>query len=168
MFDRTRVSRLLVALFFSVTAAAVIAASPHYKKGGQPVCTINTINGSATCSSGTVAGLGNDDVQVSVSLSASAGTFCQNPGNGNIVPGQNPANATGTSTLDFSADQIKNGTLTIPPISVSVTVATPTASAAGCPNDNWTVLLGPVTYGPGFYAFYQPPGTLIPQLSFQF
>lgn len=168
MSTKTRVSRLLVALFVSVTAAAVIAASPHYKRGGEPVCTINTTTGTATCSSGTVAGLGNDDVQVSISLAASAGTFCQNPGNGNVVPGQNPATAVGTSTQNFSGDQIKNGTLTIPAFSVTVTVATPTAAAAGCPNDNWIVTLGTVTYGPGFYAFYQPPGTLIPQLSFSF
>jgi hypothetical protein len=166
-YGKTR--RLLVALFVSMTAAAVIAASPHYKKDGQPVCTINTVNGTATCTSGTVSGLGNADVQVSVSLDASAGTFCHNKGNpDNIVPGQNPAIAVGTSTLNFSADQIKNGTLVIPPINVTVTVATPSAATAGCPNDNWTVTLGTITYGPGFYAFYQPPGTLIQQLSFQF
>lgn len=169
MPNRTRMSRLLVALFISVTAAAVIAASPHYKKGGQPVCTINNVNGTATCSAGTVAGLGNDDVRVTVSLSASAGTFCHNKGNpDNIVPGQNPATAVASSTLNFSPDQIKNGTLSIPPISVTVTVATPTADTAGCPNDNWTVTLGTVTYGPGFYTFEQPPGTVIQQLSFQF
>jgi hypothetical protein len=170
MSRHTRASRFLVAMIISVTGAAIFAASPHYKKGGQPVCTINTVNGTATCSAGTVAGLGNDDVRVTVSLSASAGTFCHNKGNpANIVPGQNPANATGSSTLNFSPDQIKNGTLSIPPISVNVTVATPTADTAGCPNDNnWTVTLGTVTYGPGFYTFEQPPGTVIPQLSFSF
>ena len=168
MSTKTAVRRVLVALFVGVAAAAVIAASPHYKKDGQPVCSINSINGTATCSSGTVSGLGNADVQVSVTLNASAGTFCHNPGNTNIVPGQNPATTVATSTLDFSADQIKNGTLVIPPISVTATVATPSAQTAGCPNDNWTVTLGNVTYGPGFYAFYQPPGTLIQQLSFSF
>ncbi len=168
MSRHTRASRFLVAVIVSLTAAAVFAASPHYKKGGQPVCTINTINGTATCSAGTVAGLGNDDVRVTVSLSASAGTFCHNPGNNNIVPGQNPANATSSSTLNFSPDQIKNGTLAIPPISVSVTIATPTADTAGCPNDSWTVTLGTVTFSNGTYTFEQPPGTVIPQLSFTF
>ena len=72
MSNYTRTRRLLVALFVSLAAAAVMAASPHYKKDGQPVCTINTINGTATCTAGTVAGLGNESVRVSVSLGASA------------------------------------------------------------------------------------------------
>ncbi len=168
MSKHTTAIRLVIASTISVMAAAVFADSPHYKHGGEPVCTINSINGTATCTSGSVAGLGNADVEVTVSLSATAGTFCHNPGNGDVVPGQNPATAVGSSSQFFGADQIKNGTLTIPPISVTVTVATPSPGAAGCPNDSWSVTLGPVTYGPGFYSFEQPPGTVVPGLSFSF
>jgi len=169
MSRRTRANRFLVALIISVTAAVVFAESPHYKHGGQPVCTINTSTGTATCSAGTVTGLGNDDVRVTVSLSVTAGTFCHNKGNpDNIVPGQNPANATGSSSINFSPDQLKNGNLAIPTISATATLTAPTTEVAGCPNDNWSVTLGTATYGPGFYVFEQPPGTMIPSLSFSF
>ena len=147
-------------------AASLVAARPHYKKDGQPVCTIE--ENTASCGTGVVAGLGNADVRVTLSLGATAETFCHNPGNSNIVPGQNPAEATGSTSLDLSADQIKNGTLVLPVISTTVTVSTPTPAGAGCPNDNWTVTLGPVVYGPGVYTFEQPPGTEIAQLSFMF
>ena len=169
MAPRTNTARIIVMLIVTLATATLFAASPHYKHGGQPVCTINTSTGTATCSAGSVTGLGNDSVRVTVSLTATAGTFCHNQGNpDNIVPGQNPANGTGSSSLNFSPDQIKNGNLDIPAISATATVATPTADVAGCPNDNWTVTLGTVTYGPGSYTFEQPPGTVIPQLSFTF
>lgn len=154
-------------LVLPLLVVAVAAASPHYKgRNGQPVCTIS--GNTASCTSGEVAGLGNENVRVTVSLAASAGTFCHNPGNSNVVPGQNPANATGSTSIDLSPDQIKNGTLVIPPIQTTVTVSVPSPDVAGCPNDQWTVTLGPVTFGPGFYTFEQPPGTVIDKLSFTF
>lgn len=156
----------IVVLLLTLFAVPLIAAHPHYKRGGQPVCTIT--DATADCGPGVVAGLGNEDVRVTVSLAAAADTFCHNPGNSNVVPGQNPALATGSTSLDLSADQIKNGTLTLPAISTTVTVPTPTPEGAGCPNENWTVTLGPVTYGPGTYTFEQPPGTPIEALSFTF
>lgn len=158
--------KLAVAVALLAFSATLFAARPHYKKDGQPVCTVT--DNTASCSTGLVAGLGNDDVRVTVALAASAATFCHNPGNSLEVPGQNPAIATGSTSVDLSADQIKNGTLVLPAISTTVTVVEPTPDGAGCPNDQWTVTLGPVTYGPGFYTFEQPPGTPIDSLSFTF
>lgn len=162
----SRMKKFLVAVLAAAFGTTLIAANPHYKKGGQPVCTIE--GDTASCGTGLVAGLGNADVRVTVSLGAVADTFCHNPGNSNIVPGQNPAEATGSTSVDLSADQIKNGTLTLPAISTTVTVPVPTAEGADCPNNNWTVTLGPVVYGPGVYTFEQPPGTPIAKLSFEF
>jgi hypothetical protein len=159
----------LAALIVSVTAAVVFAASPHYKKGGQPVCTavVNGATITATCSAGEASGLGNEDIRILVTLNGSAGTFCHNPGNSNIVPGQNPAIGTSATPVDIPGSAVKNGTATIPEISASLTITTPTAAAAGCPNDNWTVTLGPASFT-GFYSFQQPAGTQIDSLSFAF
>lgn len=169
MSTRRNVGRLVVALIISAIPLALLAGNPHYKRGGQPVCTINTSTGVATCSTGLVTGLGNGDVAVTVSLSGSADQLCHNKGNpDNVVPGQNPAEATGSSTLNISPDQIKNGNLTIPAISATATVTAGTAAQAGCPSANWTVTLGPVTYSDGVYNFQQPPGNTIPSLSFTF
>src|SRR5439155_21793593 len=174
MYFRTKRSMhfmLALLVVVGITIGVAWAANPHYKPGGQPVCTIDTTNGTATCSAGSVAGLGNDSVVVTVSLTASAGTFCHNKGNpDNIVPGQNPAIGTGSSSQFFTPDQIKNGNLDIPAIGTSATVATPSWSAAGCENANWSVTLGTITYGPGRYSFQQPPGLKyeIQRLSFSF
>ena len=168
MSTRTIVGRLVVALIVSIMGAVVFAASPHYKKGGQPVCTVTGTT--ADCSTGSVAGLGNASVAVTVSISASQGQLCHNPGkNGETAAGQNPATATGSNTLNISPDQIKNGNLTIPAISATATLAAGSADQAGCPNGSWTVTLeGPVTISGGVYNFQQPPGTTIPSLSFTF
>ena len=173
MFTRASAHRFLVGLIVSVTAAVVFAASPHYKHGGQPVCSLSgTVNGvtTVTCSSGVVTGLGNFDVQVSISFTASQGQLCHNKGNpDNIVPGQNPAIGTGGGGVSIPAGDIKNGNLIVPSISGTATITAGTADTAGCPNDNWTVTLsGPITVSGGSYTFQTPPGTTIASLSFTF
>jgi hypothetical protein len=62
---------------------------------------------------------------------------------------------------------VKNGNASLPEISASLTITTPTAAAAGCPNDNWSVTLGPASFS-SFYSFQQPAGTQIDSLSFAF
>jgi len=166
MSTRRNVSRLLVALILSVTGAVVFAASPHYKKGGQPVCTAS--GDKVTCSTGQVAGLGNFDVVVSISFTASQGQLCTNQG-GNTAPGRNPATGTGGASIGIPGSEIKNGTLTVPSISATAVITASSAAEAGCPNSNWSVsLTGPVTISGGTYTFESPPGTVIPQLSFTF
>jgi hypothetical protein len=158
----------LIGLGVMGLSVVLAAESPHYKPGRAPICTINTATGTATCSSGSVTGLGNDDIRVTVSFGARADTFCHNPGNSLIVPGQNPTGVTASASIDISGDQVKNGNLTIPSISATAIVPVPSAAGAGCPNGSWTVTLGPVTYGAGSYVFEQPIGTVIPSLSFAF
>jgi hypothetical protein len=167
MSTRINVSRLIVAVVIGITGAVVLASSPHYKKGGQPVCTAS--GATVTCSTGQVTGLGNFDVVVSISFTASQGQLCHNPGNTNVVPGQNPAVGTGGGGVSIPAGDIKNGNLTIPSISATATITASSAADAGCPNPNWTVTLsGPITVSGGTYTFESPPGTVIPQLSFTF
>jgi len=163
----------LAALIVSVTAAVVFAASPHYKHGGTPVCTpatssVNTSPYSGSCTAGEAAGVGGENVEIVITVTGSAGTFCHNPGNGNVAPGQNPATGTLATPIDISGTQVKNGNVSIPASGTfTLTITTPSAAAAGCPNDSWTVTLGPAVFS-GHYSFQQPVGNEIPSLSFNF
>lgn len=125
----------------SIAVVAVLAASPHYKKG--PTCVDNGFTATAT---GSVSGLGNGDVIVTLSFPNATGTTtCTNPG-GNQAAGQNPATPAATSGSVF-VDDPKNGNL-------SFTVTTspppnPSSQAAGCPNGNWSAVFDNITFGAG-------------------
>jgi hypothetical protein len=118
-------------------ASAALAASPHFKKGGSPVCTVSG-NVSVTCT-GSLTGLGGGDVVLSTTVSGFAVYQCQN-GGGNIAPGQNRV-LIGPSTDDtvIPGSAVKNGNLTFTTDPAALTAAdTVSGSAAGCPNSNWT------------------------------
>lgn len=131
----------LLTLLLVSSSAVVWAASPHYKKG--PVCGDNGTT--ATCT-GTIAGLGGGNVQVTLSFPNATGTtICTNPG-GNQAAGQNPATPVGVSG-SASAGAAKNGTASF---TVTTTApANPTPQAAGCPGANWTATFNNITFGTG-------------------
>ena len=60
---RSTILMLIVVGALGLTASAAIAASPHFKKGGEPACTISSTSApSATTSCGaSLAGLGNEE-----------------------------------------------------------------------------------------------------------
>src|SRR5262249_33768110 len=132
---------VLAALIGAVAAISTVsfAASPHFKKGGEPVCTSSGTTSIRVTSSGTLAGLGNQDLNLPRSVSGFALYQCAN-GGGNTAPGQNRVLA-GPATSDTAvpASAIKNGSLTFTtnPATLS-TPATVSGAAAGCPNANWT------------------------------
>jgi len=147
-----------------VGAQASLAASPHFKKGGEPTCTITSTSApsaSVTCTA-SLAGLGNADVVVHTSVSGTAVYQCQN-GGGNTAPGQNkvligPA----TSTTSIPASQIKNGNLTFTTNPAVLTAAaTVPGAVAGCPNANWTGVNPVLTVTTVSLTIEQPPGTTI-------
>jgi len=89
---RRRLTTILVLAlgFLLVTAQASLAASPHFKKGGEPVCTIAELSAaskSTTCSA-SLAGLGMGTLVINVTASGFAVYQCSN-GGGNTAPGQN-------------------------------------------------------------------------------
>jgi hypothetical protein len=140
---RPRAPILVVAVvaLFGVLSAVAIAASPHFKKGGEPVCTITgtgTNSTSTTCKA-SLAGLGYGDLDVNTTVGGSAVYQCRNQG-GNIAPGQNRV-LVGPSTTPTHIDSsaIKNGnvTFTTNPAVLSAP-STVSGAAAGCPNGNWT------------------------------
>ncbi len=118
---RRRLTTILVLAlgFLLVTAQASLAASPHFKKGGEPVCTIAELSAaskSTTCSA-SLAGLGMGTLVINVTASGFAVYQCSN-GGGNTAPGQNKVFTTNPAVL------------TAP--------GTVTGAQAGCPNPNWT------------------------------
>src|SRR5712691_1093178 len=124
-----------------IIAQASLASSPHFKKGGTPTCTITgsgTSSTSTTCT-GTLAGLGGNDLQIDVTVSGFAVYQCQN-GGGNTAPGQNKVLVgPSTSTTTIPAGAIKNGRTPFT-TNAAVLSAAPMVSGttAGCPNPNWT------------------------------
>ena len=123
-----------------VTAQASLAQSPHFKKGGEPVCTVSGSGAtrSTTCSA-SLAGLGNGDLLIEVTVSGFAVYQCQNQG-GNTAPGQNKVLVGPvTEPTVIPGDQIKNGNVSFTTDAAVLTApATVTGAEAGCPNPNWT------------------------------
>lgn len=151
-------------LFLFAGSATAQAASPHFKKNGEPVCTISSSNSyttSTTCRT-VLAGLGNDDLLATVTVSGSAVYQCQNNG-GNIAPGQNKVlvgPATAPTFID--SDAIKNGNLTLNTNpAVLAADATVSASEAGCANNNWTGVNPVLTVTSITLVIEQPIGTVI-------
>jgi hypothetical protein len=151
-----------IVLAAGLSAAAALAASPHFKRGGTPVCTFSGTTSIPVTCTGTLAGLGNDDLLLQLSVSGSAVYQCQNAG-GNIAPGQNrvligPA----TSETAIPADAIKNGNLTFTTNPATLEAdAEVSAAVAGCPNNNWKGVNPVVTLTSITLVIQQPVGTTI-------
>jgi hypothetical protein len=132
---------VLAVTLFAFSATAALAASPHFKHGGSPVCNVSGAgtNSSSTTCTASLAGLGGGDLVIRTTVSGSAVYQCQN-GGGNIAPGQNrvlvgPV----TAPTTIPSDQIKNGNVTFTTNPAVLTApSTVSGSAAGCPNANWT------------------------------
>ena len=130
---------LPVLAFVLATATSASAASPHFKKNGSPVCTVNDSGATVTTTcSASLAGLGNGELVINVTTNGFAVYQCQN-GGGNIAPGQNKVLVGPTTTpTTIPANQIKNGTVTFTTNPNTLAAAdTVSGSAAGCPNSNW-------------------------------
>jgi hypothetical protein len=139
MLKRTVVTAGLFLLVFAVVAPASWAASPHFKRGGEPVCTISTSGSTATVTcTGSLAGLGNADLKINVTTAGFAVYQCQNNG-GNTAPGQNRVleGPTTTPTI-IPSGEIKNGNLAFTATGTLTASSTVSGAAAGCPGANWT------------------------------
>jgi len=117
----------LLSLLF---AAPALGASVHIKSGPTITTSPKALQLEAC-----LAGLGNQDVQVTITVKGDATVNCLNP-SGFLVPGKNKVPITATATTTISRNEIKNGN-----VCFSVTAKAPDTVdplLAGCPNANWT------------------------------
>jgi hypothetical protein len=154
-----RTIRILLALVatFALTTSAVLASSVHLK--GGPSAEPSFVDGGLYLSaSSSLSGLGNGDVQITLTATGNVTSTCTNNG-GNAAPGQNPAPITLSGTQQIPASEIKNGTL---PFSVRTTSAPATiAGAPDCPNKTWTESIDSLAFTSATLRVEQPIGTVV-------
>jgi hypothetical protein len=148
----------------AIAVPTALAASPHFKKNGEPTCTVGggTTSRTVQCS-GVLAGLGGDDLQIDLTVSGFAVYQCQNPSGQNEPPGQNrvlvgPV----TEPTEISGDEIKNGNLSFTTDAATLTAPTTVSGTqAGCNNNKWTGVNPTLTVTSITLDIFQPPGTRI-------
>jgi hypothetical protein len=130
---------LIAAAIAIVVVPLAYAASVHFK-GGNPTFTDKGTT-LETCFS--LAGLGNQDVTITVEAAGFADSTCTNKG-GNVAPGQNKTPVSPTAQVTIPSTQIKNGNLSV--CLTTTPPPAPTAQEAGCPNNNWTASINDVDF----------------------
>lgn len=120
-------------------APAAFGSNVHFVKGPN-----FTDNGTTLTTTGKLAGLGNGDLAITVSVKGIATKItCTNPG-GKEAPGQNKPGVTAAASQTILSNEIKNGTVTI-----NLTTSEPaqlTPKQAGCPNNRWTSRIDDVSF----------------------
>jgi len=159
--------RLLIAVsavgaLLVLTVPTAFATRAHFTKGGEPSCTFSGTTSIPVSCTGTLAGLGNEDLNIHLAVSGFALYECQN-GGGNTAAGQNKVlEGPATSDTAVPAAAIKNGNLTFTTNPATLTAApTVSGAAAGCPNPNWTGVNPKLTLTDITLDIFQPVTTQI-------
>ena len=115
--------RVLFSIAAGLTAATLaLAANVHLKPPNRNPTFAD--QGLVLTSAGSLAGLGNGDVVVTLTAQANVRSTCTNQG-GNAAPGQNPTPITVTGAQVIPESELKNGTT---PFNVSTLSPSPTVT----------------------------------------
>ena len=131
-----RTLTILIVVFF---IAASAAAGNVHLKGGKEAKPAFGDSGLVLESTGALAGLGNEDVTITLEATGDPTAVCKNPGGSNEPPGHNPAPITVTGSQSIPKEMLENG-------NVSFEVATdgpksPVPGAPDCPNKRWSQVI---------------------------
>ena len=122
---------ILLAAIIALSANFVAAQNPHFVAG--PTL---TDNGTTLTTTGSIAGLGNNQlIVIALNVTATVTTTCTHPG-GNVAPGQTKT-VTLTKSGKFMSDQ--NGR-------VNFTITTPLPTPGQCPNGQWTGTISDISF----------------------
>ena len=135
----------------------VSAQNVHLKGGANSEPNFMDL-GLALNAAGALAGLGNEDVLITLTAEADVTSTCTNQG-GNQAPGQNPADVTVSGSQSIPAAEIKNGNVAFNVTTVAP--VTPIPGAPGCPNPNWRQDINDLSFTSATITVEQPAGNLV-------
>ena len=152
----TTLSKLtgFVALF-AMFATDAVAASVHFKRAPVFVDAGQTLKSTIS-----LAGLGNQDVTITLQVTGSATYTLISPG-GNAAPGQNKIPVSSSTSVTIASSQIKNGNLTV--TLESPAPAAPVPTDVGAPNNNWTTQITDVSFSSATITVVQGGYTVLKQ-----
>lgn len=156
---RSLVDRMISgAVLTGLAVAVAYAASVHLKPPHRNPTFLD--QGLFLESVGNLAGLGDEDLVVSLAATANATATCTNPGSGVHQPaGQNPAPVTVSGTTAIPAGEIQNGNVSFD-VKTNKPV-TPVQGAPECPNTGWTEDITDLSFTSGTITVEQPAGTKV-------
>jgi hypothetical protein len=163
MTHASRAWRFAVPVVASLVGGLALAASVHLKQNREPTFVDHGLYLQAV---GALAGLGNEDLVITLTATGNATAVCTNPSGKTQPPGRNPAPVTLSGVQAIPADEIKNGT-----VSFNVRTRAPVSpipGAPGCPNTQWTETITDVAFTTATIKVEQPAGTVVLTVSCTF
>lgn len=142
---KTLIAIIAVAALMVSMASVALAQNPHFVGQVRFTDLGTTLN-----VTGSIAGLGNQNIDVEVIASGTASITCTNPG-GNVAPGQSK---TITAIGTVANLEPKNGR-----VNFNVTTEEPVAPSNACPNAQWTPTIVDVVFTSVTVNVYQPAGS---------
>jgi hypothetical protein len=138
---------VLALLALALAAVPALAATnfnnapsgAHYRQGSvEPVCSTSTANNgtiTTSCTGTQIAGVGNTNADLLLTVNATANFTCSNPGSKDKVVEPHSGSVTESASTPLTPS--RNGTLVVPQQTVSLSPQD-AGEQFTCPNPNWT------------------------------